>query len=282
MNYNELIARLSRICPDSCEAEARVLIEHFTRYRYSYVKAFRLEELGSAELEMALKKREERIPLQYIVGSTEFYRQTYIVDENCLIPRSDTEILVEKAIELLPRDAYFADLCTGSGCIAVSTLCERRDTRALMVDKFPKTLDLAKKNILLNGVEDRVKSCLFDVLTEEQELQEVLDGQLFDAILSNPPYIRPKVIETLSPEVKKEPYAALCGGEDGLIFYNKIVRDYSKFLKKEGFFLFEIGFDQADELRSIAQEHGFACEIFKDYGGNDRVALLFQQKLTNS
>ena len=217
-----------------------------------------------------MQKREKHVPLQYIIGKWEFYRQIYIVDENCLIPRSDTEILVEKVIELLPPSAFFVDLCTGSGCIAVSILDERKDTTAIMVDKFEKTLELAQKNANLNGVDGRVKAMLFDVLSEENKLL----GMKFDAIISNPPYIRPEVIEELSEEVKHEPYAALYGGDDGLIFYNKIVKDYSKFLKKDGIMLFEIGYDQADDLNRIANENGFSCEIFKDYGGNDRVALL--------
>ena len=270
MRYNELLNRLYAISGEESEYEARVLIENFTKFSYSYILSNREVDISTNELLSALEKREARIPLQYIVGEWEFYRQTYKVNENCLIPRSDTEILVEKAIEILPINAYFLDLCTGSGCIAISTLAERADTRAIMVDKFDKTLKIAKENAILNKVEKRVTPMLFDVLTDEI----ILEGQSFDAILSNPPYIRPEVIETLSDEVKKEPYAALYGGDDGLIFYNKIVSSYSKFLKKDGFFLFEIGYDQADDLRRIGNENGFDCKIFKDYGGNDRVALL--------
>ena len=269
MNYNELLERLNKISPEESEYEARILIEAFTKFQYSYVLRHRDADLG-IELDSAVERRKNHEPLQYIVGEWEFFRQRYIVNENCLIPRSDTEILVEKAIELLPRGAFFLDLCTGSGCIAVSTLAERVDLNAIMVDKFEKTLDLAKENAVLNGVDDRVKPMLFDVLTDEKKL----DGNCFDAILSNPPYIRPEVIETLSEEVKKEPYAALYGGEDGLIFYNKIVSDYSKYLKKDGFFIFEIGYDQAQDIENIAALNGFKCEIFKDYGKNDRVAVL--------
>ena len=211
MTYNELISRLNLILGEEAEYEARVLIENFTKFSYSYVLCNRDVDLSSGELLLALEKREKHIPLQYIVGRWDFYRQTYKVNENCLIPRSDTEILVEKAIELLPCGAHFLDLCTGSGCIAISTLAEREDTSAIMVDKFPETLEIAKENAILNKVENRVKSMLFDVLTDEN----TLDGQSFDGILSNPPYIRPEVIETLSDEVKKEPYAALYGGDDG-------------------------------------------------------------------
>lgn len=273
MTYNELICRLNLISGEEAEYEARVLIENFTKFSYSYVLSNRELDISTNEILSALAKREARIPLQYIIGEWDFYRQTYKVNENCLIPRSDTEILVEKAVELLPPGAHFLDLCTGSGCIAISTLAERGDTSAIMVDKFSETLEIAKENAILNKVENRVKSMLFDVLTDEN----TLDGQSFDGILSNPPYIRPEVIETLSDEVKKEPYAALYGGDDGLIFYYKIVSSYSRFLKKDGFFLFEIGYDQADDLRRIAKENGFNCQIFKDYGANDRVAFLTKQ-----
>lgn len=270
MKYSDIIDKLMQISPDEYENEAKILIEHFTKNRISHYIINHDEDIDNEELIDALQKREQHIPLQYILGKWDFYRQTYIVDENCLIPRSDTEILVEKAIELLPKNSYFIDLCTGSGCIAISTLAEREDTNAIMVDKFPKTLEIASKNAILNGVNERVTPMLFDVLSEENKLSDIE----FDAILSNPPYIRPEIIKTLSDEVKHEPYVALYGGENGLLFYNKIVKDYSIHLKKDGFMLFEIGYDQADDLNRISAANGFKCEIFKDYGGNDRVALL--------
>ena len=270
MNYFELLERLKIVSSDDAEFEARILIERFTELSYAFVRQNPTFDFENLDVELALKKREERIPLQYIIGKWDFYRQTYYVNENCLIPRSDTEILVEKTIEVLPQGARFLDLCTGSGCIAISILAEREDTSAVMVDKFPKTLEIAIKNAEFNSVSKRAEPILFDVLTDEN----ILEGQMFDAIISNPPYIRPSVIETLSPEVKKEPYAALDGGEDGLIFYNKIVSDYSQFLKNGGLFIFEIGYDQAQDLMNIAKTNGFDCEIIKDYGGNDRVAIL--------
>lgn len=271
MNYFELLRRLASISPDEYESEARFLLEELMPdTKISYILSNREMELECPSLEDAVAKREARIPLQYVLGKWDFYRQTYKVSPDCLVPRSDTEILVERAIELLPNGASFVDLCTGSGCIGISTLCERPDTCAILVDKFENTLALAQENAELNCVSSRARCMLFDVLCESEKLC----GASFDAILSNPPYIRPEVIETLSPEVKHEPYAALYGGEDGLIFYRAIVENYSKYLKNDGFFLFEIGYDQADALRSIAHEHGFECEIIKDYGGNDRVAHL--------
>ena len=190
MNYYELLERLCAVSSENCDFEARILIENFTDFSYDFVRLNPCQNIENEDLDKALCKREMRIPLQYILGKWDFYRQTYYVDENCLIPRSDTEILVERAVELLPLGARFLDLCTGSGCIAISTLAERQDTSAVMVDKFPLTLDIAKKNAALNGVENRAEAMLFDVLSDEK----MLDGKDFDAILSNPPYIRPDVI----------------------------------------------------------------------------------------
>lgn len=274
MNFKDIVSRLEKICPESSEYEARILFESCAEQsippHLAHSDFIIDDEELCAKLELYIKRRETHEPLQYIVGEWDFYRQKYFVSRDCLIPRSDTEVLVEHAIRLLPQNARFADLCTGSGCIAVSTLCERPDTTAVMVEKFPSTIDVAIANAIRNGVQDRGESILMDLLTDEERLA----GREFDAILSNPPYIRPEVIEALSEEVKFEPYAALYGGEDGLVFYRKIIEMYSKFVKKGGFMLLEIGYDQADDLKNIAQEHGYYCEIFKDYGGNDRVAYI--------
>ena len=222
-------------------------------------------------LEDAVRRRCEGYPLQYLLGEWYFYRESYEVSENCLIPRSDTEILVEKAVQLLQPNARFLDLCTGSGCIAISTLCARPDTEAVAVDLFEKTLELAVRNAARNGVQDRMKGLIADVLLPPTA--ELLDER-FDAILSNPPYIRASVMPTLQREVHHEPAAALCGGEDGLDFYRAIVREWSPLLKTGGFFLFEIGYDQADALGEIGAEYGFSHTVWWDYGGNDRVVRL--------
>jgi release factor glutamine methyltransferase len=206
------------------------------------------------------------------LGEWEFYRQTYEVTPDCLIPRADTEILVETAIRILPIGAHFADLCTGSGCITISTLAERPDTRAFALEKFPATLALAQRNATKNEVDARFCGILADVLSPTPFWEK---DAPFDAILSNPPYIPTKDIDTLSPEVHAEPSAALDGGEDGLLFYRAILKNYTPLLKKDGFFLFEIGFDQADDLISLGREHNFAhIRVIRDFGGNDRVVYL--------
>ena len=227
------------------------------------------KEYSSEALALAVEKRCTRYPLQYIIGKWWLARCEFFVDESCLVPRPDTETVVEMAQKLLPAGANFADLCTGSGCIAISALDLRPDTRADAYELYPKTLEMAKKNALHNKVADRFTPILGDVLQAD-----LLCDKKYAAIISNPPYIRTDVIETLEEEAKTEPRAALDGGEDGLIFYREIVRNFAKNLEENGFFLFEIGFDQADDLRSIAKENGFDCEIYKDLGGCDRAALL--------
>ncbi len=215
------------------------------------------------DYEQAVRRLENREPLAYVLGEWYFYDEVYRVSPDCLVPRPDTEHLVEELIRRLPEGAVFADLCTGSGCIAISTLAHRPDCRALAVDLSEGALSLARENAVLNGVADRIEFRHADVLSGA-----ALGDVTFDAVVSNPPYIVSSVIDTLEPEVLREPRMALDGGEDGLIFYRVLIDRYRKNVKDGGFFLFEIGYDQGDALRSLCP-----CEIKKDYGGNDRVAV---------
>ena len=256
MQRQEILQALRSAGIENAAGEARLLMEYFE---------------GEA-LSRAVERRVQREPLQYILGEWDFYRERYEVSADCLCPRPDTEHLVELAIKKLPDGARFLDLCTGSGCVAISTLASRVDTSAVAVDLFAPTLALAARNAVRNGVKERVCFAQLDVLCAPPETL----GR-FDAILSNPPYIRANAMEALSPEVKKEPYAALYGGEDGLDFYRAILQLWLPVLKKEGFLAFEIGYDQADELRALGAASGFAVEIKKDYGGNDRVAYLYRK-----
>jgi release factor glutamine methyltransferase len=247
-------------------------MEHFCAVSPSLLRAAPDRDYDNASLEDAVRRRLAHEPLQYILGEWEFYRQTYEVTPDCLIPRADTEILVETAIRLLPIGAHFADLCTGSGCIAISTLAERPDTKAIALEKFPATLALAERNATKNVVTERFCGILADVLSPNPFWEK---DAPFDAILSNPPYIPTRDIDALSPEVHAEPSVALDGGEDGLLFYRTILKNYTPLLKKDGFFLFEIGFDQADDLISLGREHNFAhIRVIRDFGGNDRVVYI--------
>ena len=254
MTYTELCDTLRDSGIENAEFEAFLLINFFCKRSRAEIFAEPEYQYNKKELFDAVDKRCERYPLQYIFGEWDFFGETYTVNENCLIPRPDTEMLVEYAIKNLPAGARFADLCTGSGCIAISTLVHRPDTSAIAVDVFEKPLELAKVNAERNNVSDRFTAVLCNLLTDEL----TQDG--FDAVISNPPYIRTAVVDTLEEELFSEPRAALDGGEDGLIFYRKILSVHSKALKSGGFILFEIGYDH--------------CEVRKDLSGNPRMAIL--------
>lgn len=277
MTYTEICRTLAASGIDSPEWDAQLLIEHFCKRDRLSILANPNEELISEELHRAVEKRRQREPLQYLIGTWPFYRQEYEVSPACLIPRSDTEILVEEAIGRLPQNAFFADLCTGSGCIAVSVLAERRDTHALAVDLSLEALELAERNAVRNGVSDRMVIKTADVLQFSAEAFEQLPRP--HAILSNPPYIRTSVLKELAPEVGFEPQMALNGGEDGLIFYRALLEIASKWLDPNGFCLFEIGYDQGNDLRELAQNAGFSCAVRKDFGGCDRVAILYPNNI---
>ena len=273
MRFNDICEKLKLAGIVDPVTEAALLLEKFCGVKRSSIRLREEENFDCDELARAVEKRAMRYPLQYILGEWYFYREKYIVNESCLIPRSDTEILVEKAICELPENASFADLCTGSGCIAVSILANRGDCVASAFEISRDALALARQNAELNGVSGRFHSFEADVL------KPILVGAeneepIFDAILSNPPYIKTELISCLDEEVKKEPSIALDGGDDGLVFYRAILKNHSHLLKEKGFIAFEIGYDQGDELRSLSALHGFSCEIIKDYGGNDRVAFL--------
>lgn len=254
MDFIEVRAALLSAGIENAAQEARMLCEAFS---------------GEA-LERAVARRATRYPLQYILGEWGFFRESYEVNESCLIPRPDTEILVEQAVKMLPNGARFLDLCTGSGCVAISTLASRPDTTAVAVDLFEDTLEIAKRNALRNGVAHRLEFVQADVLKPPRVVGP------FHAILSNPPYICNAVVPTLESEVHCEPAAALCGGEDGLDFYRAMLQHWRCLLAPDGFFLFEIGYDQAEALRALSEAAGLHVQVFRDYGGNDRVVLLRQ------
>lgn len=270
MTYNEICNALAAAQIENNRGEASMLICHFCNINKADLLLRHDENFDSPDLLKAVKKRCAHYPLQYILGYWDFCHETYRVTENTLIPRQDTEKLVELAIRLAPANARMIDLCTGSGCVAISTLAARKDCRGVAVDLFPDTLDIARENAESNGVGDRLGFLAQNVL--EPEFMNDLGG--FDCILSNPPYIETKQIPLLDDELSYEPEAALDGGDDGLDFYRVIISEYGAFLNKDGIMLLEIGCDQGKAVATLAASAGMRCEIFKDYGGNDRVAFL--------
>lgn len=206
-------------------------------------------------------------PLAYLLGEWDFYDLTFALTPDCLIPRPDTEHLVEYLIANLPLGATFADLCTGSGCIAITVLRHRPDTRAIAVDLNRGALAVAERNARRHGVADRLTLVCADVTAP-------LALPHYDWLASNPPYIASTVVDGLDPSVRDyEPRMALDGGADGLDFYRALL---SLHLPTDGAAVLEIGYDQADALRALTARlcPDRTVEIRRDYAGNDRVAII--------
>ena len=218
-----------------------------------------------AEYENVLSKRAEHVPLQYITGEQEFMGIPFRVNESVLIPRQDTETLVEEALKLVRPGMKVLDMCTGSGCILISILKNVVDVEGFGYDISKQALNVAKENAKLNNVTATFEpSDLFEKVTDT-----------FDVIVSNPPYIPTAVIGTLMPEVAVyEPMQALDGKEDGLYFYRKIIASASEYLKENGKLLFEIGHDQGETVSNLMREAGYKdVRVVKDLAGNDRVVI---------
>jgi release factor glutamine methyltransferase len=274
-SYRSLTACLEKAGVDEPAAEASLLLEHFAGAGRASLMTDRDRLWDAPGLDAAVIRRTEREPLQYILGEWEFFGCRFEVDRHCLVPRPDTEVLVETAIRTLPPRAHAVDLCTGSGCIAVSLLVNRPDVAAEALELYPETLGLAERNAVRNRVSNRFRPVCADLLSPDG-LNSLLPYAPYDAILSNPPYIPTDVIPGLSPEVQKEPRAALDGGADGLTFYRTILRDYAPLVKPGGLILLEMGYDQADALRRLAAEllPRARVEILCDLGGNFRVTII--------
>ena len=266
MTYKEAVKILKCAGIGSADFDARELFCHFGGFNRSEIFLSN-PECDNAELISAVERRAAREPLQYIIGEVEFYRESYLVSPDCLIPRADTEILVDYAVRNLPEGASFMDLCTGSGCIAISTLKNTKNTYCIAADIDGGALAIAAENAHRNGVEDRIHLRRCDLMTE------VVDEPVY-AVLSNPPYVADAVYSELESEIFAEPRHAFVGGVDGGDFYRHLTPIYKNFIAKDGFIAYEIGYDQADMLREIAAECGMTCEILKDLGGRDRVAAL--------
>lgn len=266
MKLREAEALLREAGIEDARPDARLIFEELGGL--SPIELISLDaETDSAAVRAAIERRAKREPLAYILGRAYFYREEYKVDESCLIPRSDTEILVDFAVKSLTRGATFLDLCTGSGCIALSVLHNTEGTRAIAADISPGAVNIARENAERLGLSDRLEVRCLDVLKEE------IDGK-FDAVLSNPPYVTSSEYRELEREIYYEPETAFVGGEDGGDFYRLLTPMYKPHLKDGGFIAYEIGAAQADLLRRIAVENGMSCEILRDLGGRDRVAVL--------
>ena len=246
--------------------DAWLLLEMVAKIDRSFYFTHTNEEVEPevlTEYERVLEKRAEHVPLQYITGEQEFMGMTFKVNSNVLIPRQDTETLVEETLKVIEPQMEVLDLCTGSGCVLLSILKNAPTVRGTGSDISKQALLVAKENAKLHDLEaDWVRGNLFDNVSGT-----------FDVIVSNPPYIAQAEIPGLMPEVAQfEPMQALDGGVDGLDFYRKITEDAPKYLKENGYLFFEIGCDQGQEVQRLMREAGFAdVAVIKDLAGNDRV-----------
>ena len=257
-------------CP---KLKARLLMQFTLNKPRQYVIVNDMEELNEKERIKyfdAISKIRKGIPLEHITHQKEFMKLNFFVDENVLIPRQDTEILVEETIKIAQKTnaKKILDLCTGSGAIAVSLAKYLPQTDITAIDISNEALKIAKKNAINNKVENQITFVSSDMFTN-------LNEEKFDIIVSNPPYIKRNVIEILDKEVKREPYIALNGGEDGLDFYRKIVKESYQYLKYGGYLCLEIGFDQKiDVIGLIENEEKFENTYSKkDLYENDRIIV---------
>ncbi len=217
----------------------------------------------------SIKKISTGIPIQYITNNQEFMNLNFYVDENVLIPQPDTETLVEEVInEYKEKKCEILDLCTGSGAIAISLAKYINESNIVASDISMKALQIAKLNAEKNLVRKKIEFI-------ESDMFNKIYKDDFDIIVSNPPYIKTKVIGELDKQVKNEPYIALDGGADGLKFYKIIIENAYKYIKNEGKVFLEIGYDQKNELINLFKKNNHYENIYskKDLGGNDRIIV---------
>lgn len=213
-------------------------------------------------------KRAGRIPLQQLTGEQDFMGLTFTVNENVLIPRQDTEILVEEVLKELHDRMRILDMCTGSGCILLSLLHYSNDCEGLGVDLSAEALEVAGRNVLKVLTPEKAEHAHF----LQSDLFEKVEGK-FEIIVSNPPYIASAEVEKLMPEVRDhEPRMALDGTEDGLHFYRRIIEEAGKHLVSSGMLFFEIGYDQGQAVSELMRTEGYCdVQVVQDYAGLDRV-----------
>ena len=248
--------------------DARLLVEYVcgTDHNTLLVHGEReVEEPKSTAYCDLILQRVAHTPLAYIKGTQEFMGLEFSVNKQVLIPNQDTETLVEEAMRLMHDGMRVLDLCTGSGCIALSLLHYTNDTSAVATDISEAALTVAVQNAGQLKLTERVSFAETDLFPVQKEK--------FDLIVSNPPYIPTEVIETLAPEVKDhEPRLALDGTEDGLSFYRRIIRTAPEWLFESGWLILEIGYDQGEAVSAMMRENGFRdIEVIRDLGGKDRV-----------
>ncbi len=269
--YNSTKKRLESAGIEDYVFEAKQIIMHITGFAPAQILTDynkKLTQFQENNLIALIHQREVRYPLQYIFGNWDFYGRSFKVGVGALIPRADTEILVETALKILEgtESPVIADLCAGTGCVGITLALEKGDAEVILTEKYEEALRYAKENIELLKTKNATAQ-IGDVLTGGDFEEESLD-----LIVSNPPYIAMDELKYCSPETKFEPESALLAEDNGLEFYKKIVENYTPSLKNGGHIAFEVGFKQAEAVAEILRTTGYTnINYTKDLNGIDRV-----------
>lgn len=277
LTYRQMCHNGAAILADAgitdAEYDSFALLEYITgmdRTAYILNGSKSVPEDIAERYDAVIDRRSSHIPLQHITGQAWFYGRGFNVNSDVLIPRQDTEVLVSEALKVINAKDSVLDMCTGSGCIIITLALEKKLGRALGADISEAALKVASGNREKLGADDVtfVKSNIFSDIN-------VNDDELFDVIVSNPPYIATGEIETLTEEVRiHDPYIALDGLEDGLHFYREITQQSMNYIKSGGWLLYEIGCTQAHDVSDIMSEYGYSnIKVIKDLAGLDRVVM---------
>lgn len=274
--YREGSSRLEQAGIEEAVLDARLLLEYVCETDRNTLLAHGDREVTQEEYKRyqeLLEKRAAHVPLQHLTGHQDFMGLDFLVNDQVLIPRQDTEILVEEVLRNLHDGMRILDMCTGSGCILLSLLQYSNDCEGVGVDLSEEALQVARANYDRLKREKPEMKAVFVKSDLFREAAEFSGEDKFDLIVSNPPYIRTDVVEGLMPEVRDhEPRMALDGLEDGLHFYREIAREATKYLVNGGSLYYEIGYDQAEAVRDIMEQEGFTeIQVVQDYAGLDRV-----------
>ena len=258
---------------ESPKIKARMLMQFILNVPRQYIIVNDMKELTQSqekEYFESIQKLTKNIPIEHITNQKEFMKLNFFVDENVLIPRQDTEILVEEVIKIAKKIncKKILDICTGSGAIGISLAKYIEKSEITATDISEDAIRVANKNAIMNNVEDKItfiKSDLFDNIPNNK----------YDIIVSNPPYIKKEIIKTLENQVQNEPILALDGGEDGLDFYRKIIKQSYEYLKYGGYLCLEIGYDQKIDVIELLENEEKYINIYskKDLYGNDRIVI---------
>lgn len=277
LTYRQMCHNGAAILADAgitdAEYDSFALLEYITgmdRTAYILNGSKSVPEDIAERYDAVIDRRSSHIPLQHITGQAWFYGRGFNVNSDVLVPRQDTEVLVSEALKVINAKDSVLDMCTGSGCIIITIALEKKLGRALGADISEAALKVASGNREKLGADDVtfVKSNIFSDIN-------VNDDELFDVIVSNPPYIATGEIETLTEEVRiHDPYIALDGLEDGLHFYREITQQSMNYIKSGGWLLYEIGCTQAHDVSDIMSEYGYSnIKVIKDLAGLDRVVM---------